>query len=714
MARKRRLGAGIDLREYGKVLFKRRWTVVAFFIIVVTIVTLGTFLQTPIYQAVSVIQILPEAPEVVDFKEVVALGSRNYWAMKEYYETQFRIIRSRDVVARVLDELELRDKAPYATARDPEALLADQILVQPVKNSQLVNIVVEHPNPELAQSIANAVAVVYQKQNLVRRAEASKNAIDWLREEGGDMRDRLVDSERKLQAFMKEAQVFSFDEKFNLALRNLAKFSEAQAEAKRKRIELETLYAKCVEMKAKGQASMIPEVMDSPVVQDLKSEKVAAEKKLAQLEPKYGEKYPEIQALKSQIALISAKINQEIEQHIGSIHAAYLVARDQETQMEKAVADARHQAQDLSEKEITFKELRRDAVANQTLYEELQKRAKETQITENLSANNILLIEKAQRPEFHVKPKRRVNIALGMLLGIIGGVGLAFFLEYLDNTIKTQQDIENITDIPFLGIIPTFMAEDGDVTKGELFTHYYPKSSITESCRAIRTNILYSSPGKELVKLLVTSAGPQEGKSTTVISLGTVFAQGGRRVCLVDSDLRRPRLHRAFKVERNKGLTNFIMGEMGVDEIAIPTEVPNLFLIPSGPIPPNPSELLESEPMKELMRQLEERFDMILFDSPPIVAVTDAIVLSRQVDGVVLVVKAGKTTTDMFDRAVRQIEDVKSHAIGSVLNDFNIRGEGYRYYYYYHYYRSDEDGSADPTKRRRTRKRTVDEIRKSA
>jgi capsular exopolysaccharide synthesis family protein len=562
--------------------------------------------------------------------------------------------------------------------------------------------------------VANAVAAVYQYQNLSRKRDVSADALTWLREEGGGMRDRLLTSERKLQEFMEDSQVFSFDEKFNIALRNLAKFSEAHAESKRKRIELEALYHKCVEMQSKGQADLIPDVMNNPVVQALKSERIAAQQKLAELSKKWGEKHPEILALKEQIDLLNSKIAQEAAQHIGSIKASYQVAKSQEDQMAIAVDEARAQAQELSEKEISYKELKRDADANQTLYEELQKRAKETQITESLQANNIMLIEAAQRPDTHVRPKRRVNVILGALLGLIGGVGLAFFLEYLDNTIKTQADIESVTNEPFLGVIPTFQPEEGDTSPADLFTHYHPKSSITESCRAIRTNILYSSPGKNLTKLLVTSAGPQEGKSTTVVSLGTVFAQGGRRVCLVDSDLRRPRLHRAFGTDRARGLTNYIVGEAGLDEIITATPVPNVSLIASGPIPPNPSELLESEPMSRLMAELEERFDLIVFDSPPIVAVTDAIVLSRRVDGVVLVAKAGKTTTDIFSRALRQLEDVKSHVIGTVLNDFNIRGEGYRYYYYYHYYRSDEDAASDPSRRRRVKKKATDETRKSA
>ncbi|MBZ0271413.1 polysaccharide biosynthesis tyrosine autokinase [bacterium] len=709
MARLRHRG-GFDPREYGKVLVKRRWTVVTFFFIVLTLITLGTFMQAPVYRSTALVQILPEAPNVVEFKEVVALGSRNYWALKEYYETQFRIIRSRQVTAEVIDRLSLAEVDPYRTAKDAPATLADQIDVEPIKNSQLVAIHAESTNPELAMKIANAVAEVYQRQNLESKRVTSRDALDWLSGESHTMRERLEESEKRMQNYMENAQVFSFEERFNIALRNLAKFSEAAAEARQHRIETEALYNKYREMANAGEGDMIPAVMENKLVQELKSELVIMEKDLAELKSKYKEGHPQVQALLQQIGVIESEIGGEIKNTLGSIKAELIIAQRREKEMDLAVIEARAEAQEVSEKEIQFKALQRDAKANQLVFDELQKRAKETEITRNLAANNISIVEQARLPEHHIRPRRKMNVMLGALLGILGGVGLAFFMEYVDNTIKTQIDIENLTDVPFLGIIPSFQSDDDEIPPDDLYSHHNPKSSITESCRAIRTNIIYSSPGRELRSLLVTSAGPQEGKSTTVINMGIIFAQGGRRVCLVDSDLRRPRLHKAFGVDRDQGLTNYVMGEIPLEDAVTQTEIPNLFIVPSGPIPPNPSELLGSERMDAIIEELRGRFDMLIFDSPPVVAVTDAAVLSKRVDGVMLVVKAGKTTTDMFDRALRQMEDVKAHIVGSVLNDFNLRGEGYRYYYYYHYYRSDDGTTPD----RRRKKRNLGEDRKSA
>ncbi|MCB9476031.1 MAG: polysaccharide biosynthesis tyrosine autokinase [Deltaproteobacteria bacterium] len=703
--------SGIHLRDYLRVLYKRRWTLASFFFIVVTIITLGAFMQTSIYQAAATVQILPEAPKVVNFKEVVALGSNNYWANKEYYETQFRIIRSRSVTSEVLQKLDLLDKEPYKSSKDPETTLADQIRVEPVKNSQLVAISVEHPNPELAAELANTVAETYRDQNLRRTRSATEDVGKWLVNEGGEQREKLEKSEAKLQEFLETHEVLSFDEKYNVALRKFTKFSEALDEAKRRRIESQAAYEDSRALQSSGKAMMIPEVMANELVQQLRNERVLAEQEMAKLRLKYKALHPRIRALQEQIDLLDEKIGGEINNTVGTIRTQYILAQSQEEELSKAVEEARNDAQQLNQLKTQYNVLRRDVDDNQGLYDELSKRAKETEITGNLAANNIVIIERARVPEHHIKPRRRTNVMLGILLGIVGGIGLAFFLEYLDNTIKTQLDIERITDVPFLGIIPSFQSDEDEGVFEDLHTHLHPKSSITESCRAIRTNIMYSSPGQEIHRLLVTSAGPQEGKSTTVINMGITFAQGGRRVCIVDSDLRRPRLHKAFNIDRSRGLTSLVMGESELEETVMATEVPNLFLLPSGPIPPNPAELLGSEQCHETLRRLDEHFDLVLFDSPPVVAVTDAAVLSRLVDGTIVVVKAGKTTTEMFKKALRQLEDVKSHTLGSILNDFNLRGEGYRYYYYYYHYRSDEGGPDDGRRRRR---RLLDEIKKSA
>ena len=288
------------------------------------------------------------------------------------------------------------------------------------------------------------------------------------------------------------------------------------------------------------------------------------------------------------------------------------------------------------------------------------------------------------------------------MLGLLGGLGLVFFFEYIDNTIKNQEDVESVVRLPFLGVIPSFKGDENEVASSDLFVHEFPKSSVTESCRVIRTNITYSSPDRRIKRLLITSASPQEGKSTAAVNLGIIFAQGDKKVLIVDTDMRRPRIHKAFGISSGRpGLTNLIMGESTMDEVIADTGIPGVSVIPCGPIPPQPAELLGARHMEELAAELDARFDWVIFDSPPVVAVTDAVVLSRMVDGVILVVKAGKTTRDLVLKAKRQLTDVGAPILGTVLNDFDMKAGGYRYYYYYHSYRSEDGENPKGRKKRR-------------
>lgn len=689
-----RATTAINVAEFGKVFYKRRWTILTFFLVVSIVVTIATLMQTPIFKATAVIQIETEAPNIIGFKEVVALGSQNYWASKEYYETQFRIIRSRPVVLEVVRRLRLDEQAPFAGAATPGLLLTNMVRIQPIKNSQLVAISVEYHDAQLAAEIANTLADVYREQNLTNKLDASKEALTWLGREQTD-RGRLVqEAEEDLINFLREHNIVSFEERQNIVNQRVQTLSDAVTEAKRSRISSQINYQKAVTAKTQSKALAIPEVIANELIQNLKEELVLLQKEKSKMLKKWKPDHPGFQKIQNQINQLAADIDQEVDVIIGGLQITYQRDFSREKKLDQVLESGKKEALDLQRLEIAYRIKKRGAMAEGELYDELQKRQKETEITKTLSANNIRIIEPALVPQNPIRPRKRINVMLGALLGLFGGVGLAFLLEYMDTTIKTSEDLERTVPVPFLGIIPSFSADE-ESKYDELFTFRYPKSSVTESCRSIRTNIIFSSAGMTLRRLLVTSAGPQEGKSTAVINLGIIFAQGGKRVLIVDSDLRRPRLHRAFNVARKRGLTNLIMGESTTEEVIVKTEVPGVDLIPCGPIPPNPSELLGSVRMREISEELAERYDLVLFDSPPVVAVTDSVVMSKIVDGVVLIAKAGKTTREILTKAVRQLADVETHVLGSVLNDFNIRGAGYRYYYYYYHYRSretDEDG----------------------
>ncbi|MDP8257630.1 MAG: polysaccharide biosynthesis tyrosine autokinase [Candidatus Alcyoniella australis] len=701
---------GLDLRGYAKIVFKRRWTVIAFFTVVVAVVLVISLLQTKIYRATCTLQIESEAPNVLSIKEIVALGSSNYWEHKEYYQTQFLIIRSRAMAAKVIERMSLRTADPFfSEMREPENSFVRMTGVQPMPNSQLVLVHFDHPDSVQAARICNALAETYRDENLQRRLNASKEAREWLKDETTEMGRRLMDSETKLQEFKELYGIVSFEGRQNVVLEGVSDFSAALTDAKRLRIKDEGLYNEALRARQAGRTTLLafPPVMKDPLVQSLSAERFTLERERGELANRYLEKHPLMVRNQTELELVDAQLDAQFEMIIRTIEADYKLARNNERDMKSALEQSKTDALELIQKEIDFRVLERDAKSNQQLWDLIQQRSKETAISQNLQTNNVRIVDRAEIPRDHIRPKRRLNMMLAVLFGLVGGISLAFFFEFLDNTIKTQEDIDHGMEVPFLGVIPSFDTDDDANVREELFTHRYPKSSITESLRAIRTNIIFSSPEKQLRNLLITSAGPQEGKSTTVINLGIIFAQSGKTVCIVDSDLRRPRIHRAFGLEKNLGLTNLVVGEAELDDVLVQSDIPNLSLLLCGPIPPNPSELLGSPKMLEVVDLLNERFDLVLFDSPPVVAVTDAVVLSRIMDGVVLIVKTGKTTLDMAIKAKNQLGDVGSHIIGAVLNDFNLRGEGYRYYYYYYrYYHTGEDSSPrSRSKRRSTRRR---------
>ena len=692
---------GLGIKDYFFILFKRRWTVASFFIIVVTSVIFWSLVQTPIYRAETVIQIDSDAPNIVSFKEVVALGTQNYYSSRIYYETQFYIIKSRSIAQKVIDRLGLKNKPPFSTEKDPVQALIDRIEVDPIKTSQLVKVSIFHRDRKLAALICDTLADVYMFENIQRKLDANKGAIEWLKDEQNQLKDRVKESEQNLHNFMLASNIASFEERQNIIYQKLQDLSKSLTDSQRERIASEALYNQAQSLFNAGKAQELQEVIQNRLVSDLKNERVMAEKKYAELSAKYKPDHPEMQKLDNQIAELNKKIDEEINNIMGGIRSDYLVKVDKEEALTLAVEQAKIEALDLNKLEIDYKVLKRNAESDSKLFEELNKRSKETQVTESLRANNIRVIDRAKVPDLPVKPKRRTNAMLAAVLGLIGGIGLAFLLEYMDTTIKTQYDVEQL-GLPFLGVIPSFNTEGMEEESSQLFSHRYPKSTVTESMRSIRTNITFAAASnRSLSKLLITSPGPKEGKSTTVINLGIIFAQGGRKILLVDSDLRRPRLHKEFNISRDVGLTNLLMNEVTIEQAAQKTEIENLWLIPCGPIPPNPSELLGAERMAALVQQLTPKFDLILFDSPPVIAVTDAVVLSRLMDGVILIVKSGRTNIDSAYQAKRLITDVGATVLGIVLNDFNIRGEGYRYYYYYYYYYRSEDGDDEKVVRRR-------------
>jgi len=393
------------------------------------------------------------------------------------------------------------------------------------------------------------------------------------------------------------------------------------------------------------------------------------------------------------LKILQQKRDQEIKRVIGSIKNEYEIAKSNEAGLRGMLSSTKAEAINLNEKFIQYGVLTREVETNRQLYDALIKRMKEQSVTEEIRTVNVWVVEKAEKPTSPVKPRKSLNILLGLIVGLFGGIGLAFFIDYLDNTIKSPDEIEAKLHVPLLGIVPLLESKEEGI---EEIILKEPQSLYAESYKTIRTAILLSSASKPPQNIHITSMGPDEGKTVTSVNLATTIARSGYSVLLVDSDLRRPRIHSIFRLNNLSGLSTYLAGATFDIETVFKRPLTNLSIIPAGPIPPNPSELLGSQRMHELMRVLNEQFDVIIWDSPPLMTVTDSLILSKILDGTILVIKAGKTTYEMVDRGLKVLKgrresDMESHILGVVLNGFDIRKSDQYYYQYYNYYPAAEE-----------------------
>jgi capsular exopolysaccharide synthesis family protein len=704
----------LDLVRYWHIVLKQRWLIVAFFVMVLVLDLVWTLHQTKIYEAVASIDIEQTTPQVLgsNVQDVVDTGP-GYWFAKEYYETQYKVITSRAVSQKVIDRLGLadsasREKAPRSSSA--VAALQAKIRVEGLKDSHLVYIRAQDSDPQQAAILANAVAQAYIDQTADQRVEATRNAADWLQGQAGDLKTKLEGSELALYQYKHDQNMLSMslEDQQNTTSQKLKTLSDEITRVQTKKVGLQAQVAQIREIQNDAEKnggfraeSFLP-VVQSPLIQALKQVYFKQEQEVAQLQQRYEPQHPKLVAAQRELQISRSQLQREMDDIVSASEAEYRQAVETEASLVKLLEKVRTEAFEINKKEIDYRKLEREATNNQRLYDMVLKRLKETDLSVLLKTNNVHLLDAAVVPRVPVKPNLKTNSVLGMILGLLGGLLLAFLVETLDNTLKGQDDIERTLGLPFLGILPSI--HDASVPSGvsqqadtlrDLFVHTNPKSSVAECCRSIRTNLLFMSPDHPLRKLLVASSGPKEGKTTTAVSLGIAMAQSGSRTLLVDTDMRRPRLHRAFQISNEVGLSSAVVGEAPIEDCIKNTGIPNLWVLPCGPVPPNPAEMLHADRFRQILAQLDQQFDRIVFDSPPLVAVADAAVLSTQVDGCLMVVKAGKTTRELALRAMSSLVSVNARIIGVILNDLDLDALGYGYYYYYRRggYYGEEQGS---------------------
>ena len=708
----------IHLRDYLRVLNKQKWTVIATFIIIVTTVAIKTFSSTPIYSASLTIKIEKEPPKVLKFEDVLPVDASG----TDYYQTQYKIIQSRTIAKKVIEKLSLwkhpqfKKKGLSGVARAEDGVLMenmealtdsflDNLEVEPIRNSRLVKITYNTHYPDLSALIANTLAQTYIDFNLESKFNATEKARDWLSNQLLEFQIKVEKSEEALNKFARKNGIFSLEKNENLVIKRLEDINEELSAAKSDRIGKESLYNQLVKFKDRRSFANI----DNSYINELKKERLKLETEYFRLSKLFKSGYPKIVRIKAQIRAVDDRLDKEVNNIISSAEEAYKVALERERLLQSAFDKQRELALKMKEKAVQYNILKREVDTNQELYNGLLQRVKETGVSAGLESSNIQIVDKAVPPLLPSKPRKKLNILLSMVAGLFLGVGLAFFTEYLDNTVKDPDEIRRLFDLPTLGIIPSFESSMPKAGKGGrkkglandeniyLLSHNHPRSSISEACRTFRTSLLFSSPGRPPRIILITSNNPSEGKTFITCNLATVMANSGAKTLVIDCDLRKPVCHKAFSRQNVSGLTDYITGNAQLKDIIKPTDVKDLYVITSGPIPPNPPELLDSEQFMSAIKESAKNFDFVIIDSAPIMAFADSLNVANKVDGTVLVVKGGKTTKDDLKHAVELIEGMNASVMGIVLNSVDIKKGNYGYYRYYAYkYQGDDTDAKEP------------------
>ena len=712
------------LLDYWNAISKRRWLVLSCILIVFCTVAIGTLKKRPIYEGKAIIEINPEQPNVLDFKEVV---QANQIDIDSYRGTQYEILQSRSLAQHVVDDLKLYQLPEFYKGRmlfgliqrDPERIpqpsdasqpdrsagayrntisnFIGSIDVTPVRRSNLVEVSFYSEDPQLAARVANELCKDYIWQNFQVKWDATTEASQWLSHQLVDLRAKLEKSEDALNAYARSQGIIFVEEKQNIVTERLKQLQEEFTKAQSIRFERESLYS----LVQGGRVQDLPGFLENKMIQDMSVELAKAQQDYADLTATVKPEYPKAIALKKKVDTMQAALDRQKRNLAQGVTDSYRSAVANEKYLAQELEAQKKIVNDVEEKSVQYNILKRDVDTNKDLYQGIMTRMKEATVAAGVQASNIRIVDTAEVPKGPVKPRVFLNLALGFMLGLALGIGLAFLQEYLDNTLKSADEVERLLRLPSLGLLPDCVSNNGKSSGDELAVVHHGNNGVApalqtgrdpiEAYRTLRTSILLSATPVPRM-LLITSALPSEGKTTVTVNLGATLASLGSKVVIVDCDMRRPCCHRSTGVENKPGFVRCLTGHIDLAEAIMPVPgVPNLSVIPCGPIPPNPAEVLSSPVTVELLRRLRAEFEYVLLDSPPLLTVSDSRILSTLTDAVVLVTRAYSTPFDLVRRARGLLYNSGARILGVALNSVSVQKQGssgyglYRYGYGYGY-----------------------------
>jgi polysaccharide biosynthesis transport protein len=722
----------IDLLSYWHIIIKRRWMVLGVLAIIFITSLVGTLLTTPIYRATAVLQIERQSVQVLETQGV--MPTEDIYA-DDFYQTQYELLKSRALAQRVVSQLGLvesgelqrmqpgspwqkimglfgheeksEQSTPLQTTKQSDAEKAEKVNqlagsfaggvgIEPVRNSRLVRINYDSPDPAFAQKAANAIAESFIASNLERKFDSSAYAKGYLEDRLKELKLKLEDSERKLVEFAQKEQIIGTSGGENagtLTQQSLQSLNAAYNKAQEDRIRAE---ARWEQAQASSGISLAMESGNSSFITTLQESRgklmVEYQDKLKLYKPAY----PIMLQLKGQIEEIDKQIASEAGNIRGAIQAQYLATVKQESMLAAQIKGLKTDVLDQEGRSIQYTIFKREVDTNRQLYDGLLQRYKEIGIAGGISTNNVSIVDRAQMGG-QFKPDLMRNLMLATMAGLLLGCLLALGFEYLDDSLKAPEDIEKQLGLPILGVIPKLKDPQTPTTALQDL-----RGPFTEAYRSVRTALQFSTDKGVPRVLLITSASPGEGKSTTARALAQNIAELGRRVLIVDCDLRNPSLHRHFNTDNSTGLTNFLAGGMKPMDLIQKTNSPNLSYLSTGPLPPNPAELLMGSKLVSFLTVAVEKFDQIIIDGPPILGLADAPILANRATATLLVIEAGETRVAVAKNAIKRIFAARGHLIGAVMTKYNAKlHSGYGYgagdYDYYSY------GGNDKPKERLTR-----------
>ncbi len=702
-------GRSFPLRDYVQILRKRKWWFLGFLAFTVGIALLINNFSRPIYKASAIFRVSMDNSAFVGNRDNPMPFFRDD---DRTFETQAQVMHSRTLAKRIIKLLNLQDHPLFVMEKEkgaeeisPEEAesemvdkFLDDLLIEPVKRSDLIKVSYLSADKNLAQKVPNVFAEEYIQFEIDAKSQSLAQVRGWLGQQLTQLGDKVEGSQRKLYQYGENGDILSSDEKDNIVVQKYVELSGLLTKASAERIAKEAQYR---QIQQQGVAAS--PITNNPLIIELRKENSTAAAKVAGLKKIYLPNHPTYMTEAANLAGLNARLNSEIQNIRGTVRADYEAARRSENLIADALDAEKHKVADLQKKLVQYKILKRDVDANEELYKGLLSRMKEAAVASTMVSSNLSTVDPAETPWFPYSPKKFRNIALAIFFGLCGGVSLALIIEHFDDSLKTAGEAETVCQLPILGIIPLLRRNKGlallsqgtEATDQEtgLITYAKPQTMVADAIFGVRTSVLLSGPAGPPATIMVTSPNPSEGKSTTSANLAISLALDGRKVLLIDADMRQPSLHKFFSMPPGPGLSDVITGSAALLDVIRPTEIPNLSIITAGTIPPNPASLLGSKLFQDTLEGLREEFQHIVVDTPPTLGISDSRILSPIIDAAILVLKYQSTSREAARAARLMLSQVHTKLIGIVLNQVSSQGNGYSSYYKY-YGQNDSDHSA--------------------